>query len=196
MDGRTLRYRITGLAPLLMHNGQLADPLNPFAREMKRISSKRNKTDADHEQLARLEFRGSLYVHGGRLILPAEAVEAALIAAAKRHRKGVQARAGLFCPDHAEFHHEGPDDPEKLWDEPGCRFSTGVRVGQARVIRTRPRFEKWHAEFSLTYFPDLLNAEEVREFLEVAGAVIGLGDGRPRFGRFGVEEKRVGIRAA
>ena len=53
---RTLRFRITGAAPLLMHNGRLADPLDEHARAMARVADKRPKTEADHLRLAELEL--------------------------------------------------------------------------------------------------------------------------------------------
>jgi hypothetical protein len=55
MAYQTLRFKLISVAPLLCHNGQLADPLNDIARQMKKISSKREKTDTDLEELARLE---------------------------------------------------------------------------------------------------------------------------------------------
>ena len=58
----SLTFRIIGASPLLHHNGQLADPLNPHAKAMARVSSKRKKTEADHAELSDLEFMGSLYL--------------------------------------------------------------------------------------------------------------------------------------
>ena len=51
---------IRGIAPLLMHNGQLANPLNPLAKEMKKVTSVRTKTDEHHLELQRLEFLAGL----------------------------------------------------------------------------------------------------------------------------------------
>jgi hypothetical protein len=51
---------------------------------MKRVSGKRAKTDADFEELARLEFLGGLYLHNGEPCLPGEVIEAALVEAAAR----------------------------------------------------------------------------------------------------------------
>lgn len=48
---------------MLMHNGQLADPSNEWARAIKEISGKRAKTAADYEEMARLEWLGSLYLN-------------------------------------------------------------------------------------------------------------------------------------
>jgi len=48
---------------LIMHNGQTADPLNPFSKAMKEISSKRKKTDTDYEAMANIEYRAGLYLN-------------------------------------------------------------------------------------------------------------------------------------
>ena len=52
----SLTFRCVGIAPLLMHNGSLANPLNPKVKEMKEITSLRKKTDENHLELQRLEF--------------------------------------------------------------------------------------------------------------------------------------------
>ena len=38
--------------------------MDEFAKAMQKVSKKRNKTDADHERLANLEFLGSLWLGG------------------------------------------------------------------------------------------------------------------------------------
>ena len=52
-----VKYHLEGASPLLMHNGALADPLNFWAKKMKEITAKQKKTDADHEEIGRLEWR-------------------------------------------------------------------------------------------------------------------------------------------
>lgn len=177
-------YRIIGQSPLIMHNGQTADPLNVFAKQMKQITSKRDRTDADLEHLAKLEFMAGLYVEEGRPVIPGVVIEAALVQAARKSRSGPQAKAGLFCEGNFLLEYEGPTDPEALWADAGFRLMAGVRVGQSRIMRTRPRFDDWAAEVEVRYQPDLLNPAGVDRFMEVAGSVIGIGDWRPRFGRF------------
>src|ERR671914_89551 len=66
--------QITGVAPLILYNGHLADPLNYYAKEMKKISGKRHKTEADLEELAPLEWHGSLYVSEGQVVIPGEVI--------------------------------------------------------------------------------------------------------------------------
>lgn len=181
---KSRHYRITGVSPLIMHNGQTADPLNRFAKEMRQISSKRMKTEADFERLAQLEFMAGLYVENGRPVIPGEVLEAALVQAAKKSKRGKQAQAGLFCEGNFALEYDGPAEPEALWADPSFRLVAGVRVAQARIMRTRPKFESWAARVEARYQPELLNADEVDRFMETAGSMVGIGDWRPRFGRF------------
>ena len=46
MAWTTLTYKITGDAPLIMHNGDLANPLSKAAKALKQVTGKKKKTDA------------------------------------------------------------------------------------------------------------------------------------------------------
>lgn len=185
---KELSFKIIGVAPLLMHSGQLVDPLNPHSRSIAEITKKRKKTDADHEEMGRREFFGALYVSGGEPCIPGEMVEAALIKGAMKEKRGPAAKAGLLVENNARLEYDGPRDPKVLWEDPRFRLRVAVKVGQSKVMRTRPRFEGWSATISIKFLPSLLNAREVRDFLVTAGEQIGIGDWRPRFGRFVVPE--------
>lgn len=180
--------RITSATPLLMHNGTLADPLNEIVKEMKKLTSKRgNKTDADLEELSRLEWYGSLYYHNGSPCLPSEMLEACLTEAAKKKRKGVQAKTGIIVQDNAVLQYDGPTDPDVMWKSGQFIHKVGVKVQRNRVIRTRPIFRQWAADLKIHYLPSVLNKSDIIEFVEIAGQLVGLGDWRPKFGRFSVE---------
>ncbi len=181
---QTLRFRIIGASPLLFHNGQLADPLNPHTKAMAQVSGKRKKTDADHHRLAELEFMGSLYLRGGKPCIPAEMMEAALVKAANQERRGSKAKAGMLIREDMTLEYDGPKDPNALCADPRFRLRCGVRIGPNRVMRTRPRFSDWHADLVIDYLPHLLNHQDITNFLATAGEQIGIGDWRPRFGRF------------
>lgn len=190
MAYKTLSFKITGVAPLLMHNGQLANPLNEFSKQMKKISSKRDKTDADFEELARLEWYGSLYLSDGKPCLPGEILEAAFLTAAKKQKRGKQAQAGIICPKSYPLVYDGKRKPEELWADPEYRWTVGARVQQNRVMRTRPIFREWSCKIELQYDDSLLNEEEVNHLVRVAGEIVGVGDWRPKFGRFKVETSK------
>ena len=170
--------KVTGVAPLILHNGQLADPLNYFAKEMKRISGKRHKTEADLEQLARFEWHGSLYLEGGKVVIPGELLEAHLVEAAKKVKKGPQAKAGLFCDEMFLLDYDGPSDLEALWADEAFRLTAGVRVQRNRIMRTRPIFRSWSLSFEVLYNASQLNREEIAELVRIGGEQIGLRDWR------------------
>ena len=173
-----------------MHNGNLADPLDEHAQGIAQVAGKRRKTEADHRHLAELEYLGSLYLSGGRPCVPAEMMEAALVKAAGQERRGPKARAGLVVRDDLTLEYAGPKDPNGLWADGGFKLRSAVRVGTARLMRTRPRFPEWAADLAIDFLPQLLNPQDVRNFLVTAGEQVGIGDWRPRFGRFRLADRQ------
>lgn len=63
-----------------------------------------------------------------------------------------------------------------------------VVIQRARIIRERPRFDKWELSFEFEVADEQLPTEVIRRILEHAGNRKGIGDYRPRFGRFMVTE--------
>lgn len=187
MSSKTLKFKIRGVSPLLMHNGQLANPLNKFSQQMKQISGKRNKTDADFMELAKLEWYGSLYLQDGAPCVPGEVLEAAFIEAARKSRKGKQAQASVICPNNYPLIYKGTKDLEKMWENEDFRLTVGVRIQRAKIMRTRPQFKEWALEFDVVFDDSMLNEKEVRDIVKLAGEIVGLMDWRPKFGRFNVE---------
>jgi len=187
MAWKEVVYRLTSTAPLLLHNGQTADPLNKWSRAMKLISGKRKKVDADYEELARLEFMAALYMDKDGPILPPNMIDAAIINGAKKAREGQIAKSAVFCLSPARIEYDGPRTADELWADESFRFVAIVRVQQARIPRTRPIFNNWSASVRLHVEPSLVNIARVDEWLFVAGTQIGLGDWRPQYGRFTAE---------
>jgi len=187
----TVRYRIKGEVPLIMHNGRLADPLDHYSKAIKEVSSKRNKTDADHEQMAHLEFLGGLYLLEGEPCVPWDVLEGALLGrggAARKQKAGKQAAAGMWVSNDFPLEYEGPRSAEELWKDKRFVFRTPVRVQSSKVMRTRPIFEEWGAEVAVEFNPDIINESDIDLWIRVAGAEVGLMDWRPKFGRFSVEK--------
>lgn len=61
-----------------------------------------------------------------------------------------------------------------------------VRIGMARILRCRPRFDEWELDFSILIRDDRIEPLIVKEVLESAGKYYGVGDQRPRYGQFDV----------
>ena len=181
-----IRIEIHGTAPLISHNIRLANPLDPIAKAMKAISGKRKKTEDDLLQLARLEFEGGLYLYPevGPYV-PGENVEKCVIEGARVTKQGKQVERGLFVSDNVvPLIYKGPRDADQLWADERFRHVAAVRVGQSRVIRTRPIFHEWALEADAELDPGLLSIEQLQQIIDDAGAMVGLGDHRPRYGRF------------
>jgi len=184
MAWQTVKYELSSVCPLLMHNGQTADPTNKWSKAMKQVSSKRAKTDADYEELARLEFMAGLYMALDGPVLPAHMIDAMLINSAKKSKEGMLAKSGAFCLQHARLEYDGPRTADALWADERFRYVAIVRVGQARVARTRPVFNEWRALLELSIEDSIVNPVRVDDWLAVGGFQIGLGDWRPQHGRF------------
>lgn len=184
MSYQELTFKITGVAPLILHNGQTADPLNSFSKSIAEITGKRKKTDADHREVARREWYAGLYLFNGEPCIPFQCIEASLIEGAKKERRGPSAKSGIVVESHSPIEYDGPKKPDDLWEDERFRLRVPVRVGTSRVMRTRPIFNEWAATIAIKFLPDILNPKDVRSFLTSVGQQVGFCDWRPRYGRF------------
>lgn len=200
---QTLSRTLVGVSPLLMHNGRLANPLDSVVKEMKLVTSKQKKTDKDHKLLSDLEWLGSIYttddftfkVKGyeisietdAKLAIPGENLEAMLIIAGTKAKRKDAFKAGVIADGSFPLTHNGPKNVPELFSKDGYRHIQGVRVQRSRVMRTRAIFRSWKLPVVIKYLPGLLNAADIDTALELAGSIIGLGDYRPKYGRFAIE---------
>jgi hypothetical protein len=184
-----IKFKLTGTSPLIMHSGQTSDPLNAFSKALKKISSKRGKTEADLEEMARLEFQASLYVgEDGKVCLPAIVMDAVLLSGAKKFKLGNDFKSGVMVLSDAPLIFEDSKTPvEKLYEKKQYIFRVAVKVGTAKVMRVRPIFKKWSTELSVAFDADIVDRDSVVKAVVRAGEVVGVGDWRPRYGRFSVE---------
>lgn len=158
--------------------------MNKFAKALKQITSKRVRTDADILEMARIEFLAGLYMSESGPVLPAQLIDAALINGAKKSKEGVSAKSGLFCPEHAPLEYDGPRTADELWEDDRFRHSALVKVGMARVVRTRPIFESWVATVKINVEESVVNPSRVDDWIVTTGSIVGFGDWRPRYGRY------------
>jgi hypothetical protein len=120
--------------------------------------------------------------------IPAEMIEACIYRAARKSKKGKAAEAALFVDGDAPLSYDGPKDVEDLIRNENFRFRKAVNVAGSAVMRTRPIFKSWQCSFKVMVIEDSevesRNDSHVRGFIEKAGKAIGLGDWRPKYGRF------------
>ena len=192
MEFEKLMVRLEGASPLIMHNIQLANPLNTWAQALKEYSGKRKKTEDDHAEMSKLEWYGGLYTgknDKGKdvVILPSEVLLGSFISGAKQSRLGVAFKCGFDVPMDALLEYDGPRDIDKLWADGRFTDVRGVAVQKSRIMRTRPIFMTWACDVLVVYRPDVLNESQVVKALRDAGSLCGVGDYRPRYGRYMVE---------
>lgn len=179
----TIKFRLEGVAPLIMHNGNLANPLNPTVKKMKKITSKRGKTDADLEALGKLEFTGGLYMGDNGPVLTSDVIEATLQYGARKFKEGKVQKMSMFADD-ADLEYNGPRTATELFNDKKFVFQSMVKVGASKVLRTRPIFKKWAATIVVHYNEDLVDEERIVEWVQAAGDQVGLLEWRPKYGRF------------
>lgn len=174
--------------PMLMHADRFANPLDPLTKAHKELTSKRKKTDQDHEDIARSEFLGSLYIDGDGPYLPSPNLDAAFVEAAKMQKLGRHCKRALMVMENRIYlNYTGPRTADELWQDKRFVDSRSVRVSMAKLIRYRPVFERWNATCTLMVNTEQISMSEVKQIVSNAGLLVGVGDYRPRFGRFSVD---------
>ena len=185
---KVVNLKLSG-ALLLTSNVRLANKMDEIAREMSTITSKRKKTDEDLIELARLEFIGGLYLtEGGQVGFPSWNVFRSLQDGAKINKLGKAVERAIvpISADIVPIKHTGPSDPEEMWLK-GCYDQRSVKVGTSTVTRTRPLFTDWSLDVTLNIDTSILNMDDFNMIVRNAGEMVGIGDYRPRFGRFTAE---------
>ena len=95
----TFEVEVKGVAPMLLHNGNMANPFNPHVKAMKELqaNAKRNKTDEFYFQLSKLEWYAGLYLNSKKEpIIPQDVLIACMVKAGKRQRKGDIVKSCIF----------------------------------------------------------------------------------------------------
>jgi hypothetical protein len=183
------RFACQGTSPLLMHNSRLVDPLDTITKQIREVSGKARKTDSDHEELAHLEWMGGIY-HDPDLgpYIPAPNLQKCLVEGARFKKDGKKVERGVFVETMMiPLGYEGPRDYQMLYNDRRFVHRVPVKVGSARVMRTRPVFRHWTLEATGQFDESVINLADLRTAAQTAGAMIGLGDGRPTYGRFTCE---------
>lgn len=185
---KTATYSIKGTTAMLMHGERLANPFDPITKEIKAISGKRKKTEDDLREMARLEWLGGLYHDEDNGIhVPGYNVLACIVGGGKVHKLGTAIkRSALVVEDAIKVEFDGPKAPAKLFENPKFVDMRSVKIGTSKVMRCRPVFPQWALTFSVAYDENSIQRSELDRCVETAGQMVGLGDYRPRFGRFEV----------
>ena len=188
------RVRLEGKAPVIHHSGLGIDPEHPANKEIAKITSKpaSKRAESENIRIRDLETIKSLWLGDDeRPAIPAFAIRSCIETAARKLREGPAVREGLIVLD-SRFEYDTERYGETLEElSKSTQFTVPVRVQRARIMRTRARFDTpWAVVFEIDADDQLVDAEKLANWLDIAGRRIGLGDWRPEksgvCGRFGV----------
>jgi hypothetical protein len=143
------------------------------------------------------EWRDYFYATAeGDIFQPAAHIEGALIKAAVNFKvSGKRGKtykdlisANVFIdPDRILHGIKVPEELDTDADKPLYLDMRPVVVQRSRVVRIRPAFcPGWVLGFDIQVIEDEISADILQDILTLAGKTVGIGDYRPRFGRFSV----------
>ncbi|MGI5213839.1 hypothetical protein [Plantactinospora sp. CA-290183] len=164
----------------------MIDPLDTLVKQIRAVSTKARKTDQDHAEMAHLEWLGGIYFQPETgPFIPGPNLLKSLVEGARLSKDGKKVERGvlidtMFIP----LQYEGPRSPQELFEDKRFVHRAPVKVGTSRVMRTRPVFPQWSLEATGQFDGTVINLADLRNAAETAGSMIGLGDGRPTYGRF------------
>lgn len=193
---RSITFRIEGLEgqSLMFHNGQLANPFYVYTKALKEYTKRRSKTEDDHLQMAKIEWEGGLYMShknedgfwadDSYPIIPRECLFATLWSGAKKYKQGNQFKAGVVVENDARLIYEGAKTLAGMRGVERFIDSRLVDVNGSKVMRTRPKFLGWSAEFTVQFDDSVIDEEMVIRSVEAGGRLVGLCELRPTQGRF------------
>ena len=183
---KNLQVNWKGISPLIMHSCQGVNPLNPITKELKKYTSKRNKTDEDLIKISDLEWEsGAYWKEGLGLYIPAENVEATIRNGGKAFKKGRDFEKYVTVTDlYIPFFYGEDLTKEELIQNYEYRDTRIMTVQRSKILRTRPRFDQWNITFNLMYDEAKMDLDTIVNALEYAGSYVGLCDSRPKYGKF------------
>ena len=162
---------VAGRTGLVMHNGRLADPLDPLAIELSRLTDKRNRTEEEEREISDFEwFAGLCFAEGPRHLPPGR--EHRPLPA--RRGDGMEAGRGRV---RLRARRHGSRSPvrttglpmRKLQKLPEYQARKTVKIGRNRTPRTRPIFRTWSMSLDIDLDDADLNLSDFERIVERAG---------------------------
>ncbi len=162
--------KIKGISPLLM---------NRFVMEKDDAEAKRRDQKFDPKE----DAEKALYKNAQGCYAPSTWIEASLRETAKEFKgKG---RGSLKATILASVFVDPAEIPlgKNTYDEIDQRPAV---IQRNRIVKSRPRFNSWELEFTISFNEDRIKKDTLKQILIEAGQAKGIGDYRPKFGRFEV----------
>lgn len=221
MKARRYEVFIEGGTPLLMHQDSLT--WNEKVATWLKDPENNRASIAGDDRYPAWRWMGYLYREGGQIIIPSDNLMTVLReggAKCPTGKKGgtykKQTQSGLVVdqsawpllingkPVNDKFVNDLLLEPdfsvhEELALSLGFElFIKRAKIGRAKHVRVRPRFDKWSCGGTITVLDEMITTETLERILEHAGFYSGLCDWRPSspmspgpFGKFSAKVKQI-----
>lgn len=181
---KTIEVEIRGVTPLLIH------------RFTEQSEQRKNSRKVNIEQIdPREEAKKAAYINAdGTFYFSAASIPGCMGNAGSNHKmRGSRKSLRFVVPSAVRM--EADTVTILNGSGPAKDFEVDARpvtipATKGRVMRYRPRFNQWGAQFNILVNDDILDVDTVHQLLNEAGLTVGIGDFRPEkrgpFGTFRV----------
>lgn len=198
---KTLKTTWTGIRPLIMSNPQTVEIANPFAVNSRRINSllKAARKKGDENRMSELadeqkrgDWQASAYWNEAEkcFFLPDTCLIACIRNGAAAAKKGKDIdRAVIISETEAVINTTAKHNSlDAYYADPAFRLECPAKVPPktgALIWKVRCMMPVgWTVTFNIEYDENIVAEKSLKEALELAGRLSGIGGWRPKFGRF------------
>lgn len=172
----TVKVKIEGLTPLLVNRFHE----EAAAEATSGMHSRKEKLTPEEDATMRL------YQNNDGPFIPSEWLRQSMIGAASRHKIGRRAAT----TDVAASIYLNPFEITLTGSWHVDARAIVIPATKGRLLRYRPMFDEWSAEFNLQLDTDLVSERLIKDILIDSGRLVGIGDFRPArkgpYGRFSI----------
>lgn len=175
---KCVEVEIEGIRPMLQHRDVRNDEVDKLTKVVQ-------KNPNDEKANTRLTEIAAYRTDDGKLYLPVEYLEMALVKAGTSERVQGQGKKSYKDIMNGQIFLE----PNEIIITPQeyKMFIKTVRVMRSRIQRARPEFPKgWKATFKMNILDDSVPLDVIEKIIGYAGSYVGIGDWRPKYGLFKV----------
>jgi len=178
-----INVKIVGVSPLLMHSPSAMT--NVDETESAKVTSSARKITTPEVEAEAVAYR----LKSGNLYLPATAVKGAMVNASSFRKLGGKLALKPFIAGGTIVLPHEIDLKQKKFEVD--RQTVVIKATKGRIVRCRPRLDKWEAEFQIRFNDEMFSSDayidNIKLCLVDAGLRIGLLDFRPqKSGSFGM----------
>ncbi len=213
------RYNVilTGETPLLMHQDNLQ--WEEYMKKWRLDPANKKLSVAGDDRTPAWKWIGYAYIASDKLVIPSDNLMTVLREGGKKVQTGKgmqtfksQTQSGIvidqpawpmtingnevpYAPIKELINNPNLDEHHTTVENLGFElFIKRAKIGAAKHVRVRPRFDTWKIQGTLTVLDEIITTPILQSILDIAGNYCGLCDWRPSspkspgpFGKFTVE---------